>query len=99
MSGSSVAGAVVAGCCALILQWAVTDGNYPDIYSSQIKTYIISGAKTRPGDIYPNKQWGYGMFDLQGVFDWIQQTYTPRINTDFEEYRVKNLFIRKPRDL
>ena len=99
MSGSSVAGAVVAGCCALILQWAVTDGNYPDIYSSQIKTYIISGAKTRPGDIYPNRQWGYGMFDLQGVFDWIQQTYTPRINTDFEEYRVKNLFIRKPRDL
>ena len=99
MSGSSVAGAVVAGCCALILQWAVTDGNYPGIYSSQIKTYIISGAKTRPGDIYPNRQWGYGMFDLQGVFDWIQQTYTPRINTDFEEYRVKNLFIRKPRDL
>ena len=48
MSGSSVAGAVVAGCCALILQWAVTDGNYPGIYSSQIKTYIISGAKTRP---------------------------------------------------
>lgn len=99
MSGSSVAGAVVAGCCALILQWAVTDGNYPGIYSSQIKTYIISGAKTRPGDIYPNRQWGYGMFDLQGVFDWIKQTYTPRINTDFEEYRVKNLFIRKPRDL
>lgn len=99
MSGSSVAGAVVAGCCALILQWAVTDGNYPGIYSSQIKTYIISGAKTRPGDIYPNRQWGYGMFDLQGVFDCIQQTYTPRINTDFEEYRVKNLFIRKPRDL
>ena len=99
MSGSSVAGAVVAGCCALILQWAVTDGNYPGIYSSQIKTYIISGAKTRPGDIYPNRQWGYGMFDLQGVFDWIKQTYTPRINDDFEEYRVKNLFIRKPKDL
>ena len=99
MTGSSVAGAVVAGCCALILQWAVSDGNYPDIYASQIKTYIISGAKTRPGDIYPNRQWGYGMFDLQGVFDWIKQTYTPRINTDFEEYRVKNLFIRKPRDL
>ena len=99
MTGSSVAGAVVAGCCALILQWAVSDGNYPDIYASQIKTYIISGAKTRPGDIYPNRQWGYGMFDLQRIFDWIQQTYTPRINDDFEEYRVKNLFIRKPKDL
>ena len=30
------------------------------------------------------------MFDLQRIFDWIQQTYTPRINDDFEEYRVKN---------
>ena len=99
MTGSSVAGAVVTGCCALILQWAVSDGNYPDIYSSQIKTYIISGARTRPGDIYPNKQWGYGMFDLQGIFNWIQTTYTPRINPDFEEYKIKNLFIRKPKDL
>ena len=68
MSGSSVAGAVVAGCCALILQWAVTDGNYPGIYSSQIKTYIISGAKTRPGDIYPNPQWGYGMLNILNMF-------------------------------
>ena len=49
--------------------------------------------------ISPTRQWGYGMFDLQRIFDWIQQTYTPRINDDFEEYRVKNLFIRKPKDL
>ena len=35
----------------------------------------------------------------KGLIDWIQQTYTPRINDDFEEYRVKNLFIRKPKDL
>ena len=40
MTGSSVAGAVVAGCCALILQWAVSDGNYPDIYASQIKLIL-----------------------------------------------------------
>lgn len=98
MSGSSVAGAVVAGCCALILQWAVSDGNYPDIYSSQIKSYIISGAKGRPGDVYPNRDWGYGMFDLQGIFDRIRETYSPR-SDEYEEYKVNNLFIRKPKDL
>ena len=99
ISGSSVAGAVVAGCCALILQWAVVDKNYPDIYSIQVKTYIISGAKGRPGDVYPNREWGYGMFDMQGVFDRIRETYSPRSNEGYEEYRVKNLFIRKPKDL
>ena len=99
ISGSSVAGAVVAGCCALILQWAVVDKNYPDIYAAQIKTYIISGAKGRPGDVYPNKEWGYGMFDMQGVFDRIRETYNPRSDEGYEEYRVNNLFIRKPKDL
>lgn len=97
ISGSSVAGAVVAGCCALILQWAVVDKNYPDIYAAQIKTYIISGAKGRPGDVYPNKEWGYGMFDMQGVFDRIRETYNPRSDEDYEEYRVNNLFIRMPK--
>lgn len=99
MTGSSVAGAVVSGCCALILQWAVTDGNYPDIYSTQIRSYIISGAKGRPGDVYPNRDWGYGMFDLQGIFDRIRETYTPRSDVGFQEYSVNNLFIRKPTDL
>ena len=97
ISGSSVAGAVVAGCCALILQWAVVDKNYPDIYAAQIKSYIISGAKGRPGDVYPNKEWGYGMFDMQGVFDRIRETYSPRSDEDYEEYRVNNLFIRMPK--
>ena len=97
ISGSSVAGAVVAGCCALILQWAVVDKNYPDIYAAQIKTYIISGAKGRPGDVYPNKEWGYGMFDMQGVFDRIRETYNPRSDEDYEEYKVNNLFIRMPK--
>ena len=97
ISGSSVAGAVVAGCCALILQWAVVDKNYPDIYAAQIKSYIISGAKGRPGDVNPNKEWGYGMFDMQGVFDRIRETYSPRSDEDYEEYRVNNLFIRMPK--
>ena len=97
ISGSSVAGAVVAGCCALILQWAVVDKNYPDIYAAQIKTYIISGAKGRPGDVYPNREWGYGMFDMQGVFDRIRETYNPRSDEGYEEYRVNNLFIRIPK--
>ena len=47
--------------------------------------------------VYPNKEWGYGMFDMQGVFDRIRETYSPRSDEDYEEYRVNNLFIRMPK--
>ena len=40
---------------------------------------------------------GYGMFDMQGVFDRIRETYSPRSDEDYEEYRVNNLFIRMPK--
>lgn len=69
VSGASVAGAVLAGSCALILQWAVTDGNDPEMHAVKLQSYIIRGARKRAGDIYPNRQWGYGILDIQGIFN------------------------------
>ena len=68
MSGASVAGAILAGCCALILQWAVVDGNDPQMYATKLQAYIIRGARKREGDTYPNRQWGYGILDMQEIF-------------------------------
>ena len=100
-SGGSVAGAVVTGGCALILQWAIVNKNQEAIYTPQVRTYIIAGAKTRRGDIYPNKEWGYGTFSLQGVFDTIKDIYEEKDSSrkveDYDEYKVGNLFIRKPK--
>ena len=100
-SGGSVAGAVVTGGCALILQWAIVNKNQEAIYTPQVRTYIIAGAKTRRGDIYPNKEWGYGTFSLQGVFDTIKEIYEEKDSSrkveDYDEYKVGNLFIRKPK--
>ena len=50
MSGASVAGAILAGCCALIIQWAVVDGNDPQMYATKLQAYIIRGARKREGD-------------------------------------------------
>ncbi|MBM6837062.1 S8 family serine peptidase, partial [Clostridium saudiense] len=86
ISGSSVAGAVVAGGCALILQWAITDGNDPTLYANQIRSYIISGASGRPGDVYPNVEWGYGMFDLEKVFNVIRDVYSPKFTSNQSRY-------------
>lgn len=102
-TGASIAGAVVTGGCALILQWAITDGNQSEIYTTQIKAYMIAGANTRPGDIYPNREWGYGTFSLDGVFNTIREIYEEKIRgnleTQYDEYKIGNLFIRKPSDL
>lgn len=82
-SGSSVATAIVTGIVSLILEWSIVLGNEKDISMSNLISYIIRGAKKRPGDNYPNKQWGYGMVNMEGIFDAIRG-----------EYRIGNLFIR-----
>lgn len=99
ITGTSVAGAVVAGGCTLILQWAIADGNDPTLYSNQIQSYIISGADGRKGDMYPNKEWGYGMFNLKKVFDVIRDVYSPRFPSEsrYDEYNIGDLFVRRPK--
>ncbi|GAA0121053.1 S8 family peptidase [Clostridium faecium] len=78
VTGSSAAAAVLAGAVALILQWAIVEGNDPTLYASEITTYLITGTRKRPGDIYPNKAWGYGMLDLAGVFRNIRSLGLPQ---------------------
>lgn len=69
MSGASAAGAILAGCCALIFQWAVVDENDPQMYAIKLQAYIVRGARKRDGDTYPNRQWGYGILDMQEIFN------------------------------
>ncbi len=95
-SGSSIAGAVVVGCCAQLLQWGIIDGNDPTMYSVKIKTYLTRGAGKREGDVYPNREWGYGTIDMQEVFNNIRaRAYRSNI---YDEFYIGNLFIRKPND-
>lgn len=68
LSGSSGASAVLAGTVALILQWGIVDGNDKNLHAVEIKTYLIRGAYQRPGETYPNREIGYGILDLNGVF-------------------------------
>ncbi|MGL5379553.1 S8 family serine peptidase [Clostridium sp.] len=68
VSGTSVSSAVVAGVCAMILQWGVVEGNDPLMYSKKIKAYLARGVSKRAGDIYPNVEWGYGMLNVAELF-------------------------------
>lgn len=61
--------AVVSGCCAMLFQWGIVYNNDPTLYVSKLQTYLMRGADTREGDVYPNQEWGYGTINMIKVFD------------------------------
>ena len=111
-SGSSAATAIVAGACALLLQWGVVDGNDKTMYSKKIRSYLMYGANRNELYKYPSREIGYGDFDLLGTFNVISRTYTRKNeirsidnfneknieqNYKFIEYYINKLYIRIPR--
>ncbi|MFV0394532.1 MAG: S8 family peptidase [Coprobacillaceae bacterium] len=71
-SGTSIAAAVTAGACALILQWAIVNRNDISISTYRIKAYLIRGCNRKEGLEYPNNQWGFGTLDLWQTFNLLR---------------------------
>ncbi|SFR54224.1 S8 family peptidase [Anaeromicropila populeti] len=67
-SGSSIAAAFTAGVTAMLLEWGIVKGNDRGMDTVQTKKYLIRGVKRMPNVVYPNKEWGYGMLDVYGIF-------------------------------
>ena len=72
MSGTSCSAAITAGACALLLQWAIVEGNDPSIESYRIRADLITGCTREPGKDYPNNQWGYGKLNLYNTFQTLR---------------------------
>lgn len=70
-SGSSVAAAITAGGCALLMEWAVVRKNDILVSSLNIKNYLIRGATRQSYISYPDRAYGYGMLNISGVFKFI----------------------------
>lgn len=68
VNGTSVAAAIVAGACSMLFEWGDVQGNNPNMYAQTIKAYLARGVTQRPGDIYPNPQWGYGILNIFAMF-------------------------------
>ena len=68
MSGTSVACAITAGACALLLQWGLIEKNDLALSTYQIRAYLIRGCQRNAALAYPNEQWGYGTLDLLQTF-------------------------------
>lgn len=73
MSGTSVAAAITAGACALMMQWGVVEGNDPALSTYQIRAYLIRGCDRTASMSYPNTQWGYGALNLFQSFNLMRE--------------------------
>jgi len=113
-SGSSAATAIVAGACALLLQWGIVDGNDPTMYTKKIRSYLMYGANRNQIYKYPSREFGYGDFDLLGTFNIISGTYkrknkmdntdnsnvrNTKENYEYIEYYINKLFVRIPKGI
>ena len=72
-SGSSAAAAITAGAAALLMEWILYYTGSRGADTLQLKNLLILGARQRPGEAYPNREWGYGTLDLYRTLDRLRQ--------------------------
>ena len=63
--GTSTAAAITASAAALLLEWAVVEGNLRSMNTRIARGILIRGARRKTGVSYPNNIEGYGRLDLQ----------------------------------
>ena len=72
-TGSSIAAAITAGACALLLEWIIYELGEEAVDSIQIRNLLTLGTERNPGEVYPNRTWGYGRLNLYKAFDEIRR--------------------------
>ena len=100
VTGSSAATSIVAGACALIMQWGIVDGNDPTMYANKILSYLVAGAFRSTNIKYPDHSLGYGTLDLLGTFYSISGLkLETRSVEDYIEYHTRGLYVRIPKNI
>ena len=67
-TGTSCSAAITAGAAAMFMEWAVVRGNLPAANTADVKSEFIRGALQDTGQLYPNREWGYGKLNLSQTF-------------------------------
>ncbi len=69
VSGTSAAAAHTAGIAAMLFEWGIINGRYPDMNTQDMKVFMIRGARRDANFLYPNRDWGYGILDVYNIFE------------------------------
>lgn len=72
-TGSSASAAITAGAAALLTEWLRYHSGSSGVDTLQLKNLFILGAEQRPGESYPNREWGYGKLNLYRTLDRLRQ--------------------------
>ena len=67
-TGTSYGAAITAGASAMFMEWAVVRGNLSAANTADVKSEFIRGALQDTGQLYPNREWGYGKLNLARTF-------------------------------
>ncbi len=67
VTGTSVSAAYLAGVMALLMEWGITEGNFPTMNNALLKKIITQSASRHPEEDYPNPNWGYGVINLNDM--------------------------------
>lgn len=74
ITGSCAASALAAGAVALLVESGLR-APVPRYFTvREIKGLIIRGTKRSSIYTYPNREWGYGVLDVNGIFNYFLQT-------------------------
>ena len=76
-SGTSVAAAHSAGMMAQFLQWDMENYRTGIFFAGQIQSFFLKGAIRDPDVQYPNPVWGYGIMNVENVFNTFRVTDYP----------------------
>ena len=68
ITGTSAAAAITAGASALVMEWGMNRTPSRIFNSEEMKSLFIRGAQRRGDNLYPNREWGYGLLDVYKVF-------------------------------
>lgn len=64
LTGTSAAAAYVTGGVAMILEWGIIMGNFKTLPNAEVRSLVAYGAIRDPNMVYPNPDWGFGIFDV-----------------------------------
>ncbi len=73
VTGTSAAVAHAAGVAAMLMEWGEVEGKYRNMSTQDIKVFMTRGARRETDDVYPNKNWGYGILDIFNVFESLKK--------------------------
>jgi subtilisin family serine protease len=68
-SGTSVAAAHTAGIAAILFEWGIVRNALDHMDGTDVRNFLLRGAKREPTLSYPNREWGFGILDVFGVFE------------------------------